>query len=47
MLLDGDPLRKRGMDLRWLLEKVAGHFGVDTESLYCSARRSRENVEYQ
>ena len=33
MLLDGDPLRKRGMNLRWLLEKVAGHFGVDTESL--------------
>jgi chromosomal replication initiation ATPase DnaA len=26
-------LRKRGMNLRWLLEKVAGHFGVDTESL--------------
>ena len=21
------------MNLRWLLEKVAGHFGVDTESL--------------
>jgi hypothetical protein len=36
-------LRKRGMNLEWLLEKVAGHFGVDTESLYCSARRSREN----
>ena len=33
MLLDGDPLRKRGMNLRWLLKKVAGHFGVDTESL--------------
>ena len=26
-------LRKRGMNLRWLLEKVAGHFGVDTECL--------------
>lgn len=26
-------LRKRGMNLRWLLKKVAGHFGVDTESL--------------
>jgi hypothetical protein len=23
----------RGMNLRWLLENVAGHFGVDTESL--------------
>ena len=22
-----------GMNLRWLLEKVAGHFGVDTECL--------------
>jgi len=21
------------MNLRWLLEKIAGHFGVDTESL--------------
>jgi hypothetical protein len=36
-------LRKRRMNLRWLLKKVAGHFGVDTESLYCSARRSTEN----
>ena len=26
-------LRKRGMNLRWLLKKVAGYFGVDTESL--------------
>ena len=26
-------LRKRGMNLRWLLRTVAGHFGVDTESL--------------
>jgi hypothetical protein len=26
-------LRKKGMNLRWLLKKVAGHFGVDTESL--------------
>jgi chromosomal replication initiation ATPase DnaA len=26
-------LRKRGMNLRGLVEKVAGHFGVDTESL--------------
>jgi hypothetical protein len=26
-------LRKRGMNLRWLLKKVAGHFGADTESL--------------
>jgi hypothetical protein len=43
MLLDGDPLRKSGMNLRWLLEKVAGHFGLDTESLDCSASRSREN----
>ena len=36
-------LRKRGMNLRWLLKRVAGHFGVDTESLYCSARSSTEN----
>ena len=33
----------RGMNLRWLLKKVAGHFGVDAESLYCSERRLREN----
>lgn len=26
-------LRERGVDLKWLLEKVASHFGVDTESL--------------
>jgi REP element-mobilizing transposase RayT len=26
-------LKKRGVDLKWLLEKVASHFGVDTESL--------------
>jgi hypothetical protein len=25
--------RKRGMNLRWLVGKVAGHFGIDTESL--------------
>jgi len=25
--------RERGLDLRWLVEKVAGHFGVDSESL--------------
>jgi len=26
-------LRKRGLDLKWLVEKVAWHFGVDSESL--------------
>jgi putative transposase len=26
-------LRKRGVDLRWLMERVASHFGVETESL--------------
>jgi len=29
----GSLIRKRGMNLRWLLKKVAGHFGVETESL--------------
>jgi chromosomal replication initiation ATPase DnaA len=31
-------LIKRGMNLKWLLEKVAGHFAIDTESLKSGSR---------
>lgn len=30
--------RKRGLDLKWLVEKVAGHFGVDSESLKSASK---------
>jgi chromosomal replication initiation ATPase DnaA len=31
-------LRKKGMNLRWLLEKVAGDFGVTAESLRSASK---------
>ncbi len=31
-------LRKKGLDLKWLSEKVSAHFGVDTESLKSASK---------
>ncbi len=33
-------LRRRGMDLQWLLERVARHFGIDVESLKSGSKVS-------
>jgi putative transposase len=34
-------LRRRGADLRWLIEKVADHFGVEAEDLKSGSRSRR------